>query len=335
MKRKAIITAVAAMLTCLVATGSVFAASMSFADVKANDWFYPYVTKMVEKGGITGYPDGTFKPQNTITNAEFVTAVVGSTLGKQQPTEKHWASGYMDAAKTAGLIVGDEMPQASWNQPITREKMAVIIARTTDKVLKEEPVQNTDQLKSQLKDYDQICDYCKDYVMQAYAKGIISGYPDGTFGGQKTATRAEACSILARMLEPAERKSEQAAPAGDTGKIGDVIKNPQDIFGGRDLTTYEIVDPSLYHMTLWTDKVGGKYIQMDQDPRMTFFVVNGQVKDIVYSGKNDNGKYDIQYHTVYQANSQNNIDISTVDYIGSYTTVDPVVKLIPNPFKHQ
>lgn len=335
MKRRAIITAVAAMLTCFVLSGTVFAAGLSFSDVKASDWFYPSVAKMIEKGGITGYPDKTFRPQNTITNAEFVTAVVGSTLGKQQPTGKNWASGYMDAAQNAGLIVSDEMPQANWDQPITREKMAVIIARTTEKILKEDPAKNTDQLKSQLKDYDQICNYCKDYVMQAYAKGIISGYPDGTFSGQKTATRAEACSILARMLEPASRKSEQAAPAGDTGKIGDMIKNPQDIFGGRDLTTFEIVDPSLYHMTLWTDKVGGKYIQMDQDPRMTFFVVNGQVKDIVYSGKNDNGKYDIQYHTVYQANSQNNIDITTVDYIGSYITTDPIVKLIPNPFKHQ
>lgn len=335
MKRKAIISVAVAILTCILLSGTVFAASLGFSDVQASDWFYPYVAKMVEKGGIAGYPDKSFKPQGTITNAEFVTAVVGSTLGKQQPTQKHWASGYIDAAKNAGLIVGDEMPDTSWNQPITREKMAVIIARTTEKVLKEEPAQNTDQLKSQLKDYDQICDYCKDYVMQAYAKGIISGYPDGTFGGQKTATRAEACSILARMLEPASRKSEQAAPAGDTGKIGDMIKNPQDIFGGRDLTTYEIVDPSLYHMTLLDYPTGQKTILMDKDPRMTIFVVDGQVKDTVDSGKKDDGKYDIEYHTPYQPGDKYNIDISTVDYIGSYVTTEPVIKLIPNPFKHQ
>ena len=43
-----------------------------FKDVKPNDWFTSPISKLVKMGGIGGYPDGTFKPNNTITGAEFI-----------------------------------------------------------------------------------------------------------------------------------------------------------------------------------------------------------------------------------------------------------------------
>lgn len=48
----------------------------NFTDVKADNWFAPYVQAAVEEGLFTGYPDGTFKPDRTITREE-IAAVVG------------------------------------------------------------------------------------------------------------------------------------------------------------------------------------------------------------------------------------------------------------------
>ena len=40
---------------------------LSFSDVKSGDWFYPYVTELVEAGDVNGYEDGTFRPNDSIT----------------------------------------------------------------------------------------------------------------------------------------------------------------------------------------------------------------------------------------------------------------------------
>ena len=76
-----------------------------FKDIKPDSWFAETVSRLVGKGGIDGYPDGTFKPNNTITRAEF-TKILVSTLGHENlsKTGSHWASGYISKAEEIGLI---------------------------------------------------------------------------------------------------------------------------------------------------------------------------------------------------------------------------------------
>lgn len=52
-----------------------------FSDVAQGDWFYRYVVGSIQYGWINGYPDGTFRPNNTITRAE-VTTIVNNMLGR-------------------------------------------------------------------------------------------------------------------------------------------------------------------------------------------------------------------------------------------------------------
>lgn len=53
----------------------------TFRDVSKNDWFYKYIVGSIQYGWINGYPDGTFKPNATITRAE-VTTIVNKMLGR-------------------------------------------------------------------------------------------------------------------------------------------------------------------------------------------------------------------------------------------------------------
>ena len=61
-----------------------------FSDVAANAWYYDYVVGSIQYGWINGYPDGTFRPNNTITRAE-VTAIVNRMLNRSADTD------YVDA----------------------------------------------------------------------------------------------------------------------------------------------------------------------------------------------------------------------------------------------
>ena len=52
-----------------------------FSDVFADEWYYGAVSCAAQNGWISGYPDGTFRPQNSITRAEAVT-IVNKMLGR-------------------------------------------------------------------------------------------------------------------------------------------------------------------------------------------------------------------------------------------------------------
>jgi len=54
-----------------------------FSDVPATHWAYEYVSSLTDKGVINGYEDGTFKPSNNITRAEFIKLMVSATLGEK------------------------------------------------------------------------------------------------------------------------------------------------------------------------------------------------------------------------------------------------------------
>lgn len=176
-----------------------------FKDVKVSDWFIETVSKLIGRGGIDGYPDGTFRPNNTITRAEF-TKILVSTLGHENlpKTGSHWASGYITKAEEIKLIGKGELKEI--DKPITRNEMAKMAANALD-YLGESHVSDRNLFRSQIKDFDKIPKAYQDYVLKAYSKGIITGYPDGTFKGDRGLTRAEASTVIIRVIEKDERKA--------------------------------------------------------------------------------------------------------------------------------
>ncbi|SCG83660.1 Endoglucanase [Proteiniborus sp. DW1] len=176
-----------------------------FSDIKSTDWYINTVSKLVGLGGIDGYPDGTFKPNGSITRAEF-TKILVSSLGFNNPTKtgNHWASGYITKAEEIKLIEKGELKNI--DSAISRNEMAKMCANALD-YLKESHVDNREDYKYQIKDFDKIPKEYQDYVLKAYTKGIISGYTDGTFKGNQGLTRAEASTVVIRVLDADERKT--------------------------------------------------------------------------------------------------------------------------------
>jgi hypothetical protein len=182
-----------------------------FSDVRETDWFYPTVSKLVEKGYIGGYPDGTFKPQNNIRVSEF-TKILISAIGYQVDVSKggYWAEGYINKAKELGIIQDNEFDD--YDRYITRGEMARMVVRAgtgtsaKGKGISLDVPENYKSYSYLITDYSTLDPDSKDIALKVFVSGIITGFPDGSFGFDKNATRAEACAILMRFLEKDQRK---------------------------------------------------------------------------------------------------------------------------------
>ena len=211
------ILAVMLSVAALVSASSA-AMAASYTDVPENAWYTGYVNKISELKGFAGYEDNTFRPDNQITQEEFVKTVVALTVGEQpeatgENTEPKrswkncwdsWAQPYLNKAMEMGLITEEDTDFRYNGLPCTRGNMAKIATRAFE-YLKEEDIADTSTYAAKLKDYSDIPDKFKSYVLQAYGKGIISGYEDGTFRSDGILTRAEASSVLVRLIDKAER----------------------------------------------------------------------------------------------------------------------------------
>jgi hypothetical protein len=125
-------------------------APAKFGDVKAGEWYAQAVNYLAARGVISGYTDGTFKPNQPISREEFTTL----------------------AAKFTALISGGSLPFSDVKPG----------------------------------------DWSYNYIRTAYAKNWVAGYPDGTFRPRNPITRAETVAVVNRILERTPKGVTPSAP---------------------------------------------------------------------------------------------------------------------------
>ena len=158
---------------------------------------------------IVGYPDSTVRPQNGITRAEVATIFFRLLTDETRNANSTKSNSYSDVAAGAwynhavstlsamGIVKGDSQGKFNPNAPITRAEFAAIAARFDDKA-------NTTAV-----DFSDIASHwAKNEISAAANNGWINGYTDGTFRPNNKITRAEAMTlvnrVLKRLLETAE-----------------------------------------------------------------------------------------------------------------------------------
>lgn len=182
LKEKFIVYVVLLINMLFPSNPNVVSAESSFPDIQ-NHWAQTNIEKAIDLDLVNGYPDGTFKPDNNVSIAEFIKLVVSTeSQGSQEnSTDEFWYLQYLRAANAKKIIINGEFED--YNAPITRHQAARVIARSIDP-------QSTS------------------YVDVVYENNIMNGYPDGTFRGENYITRAEAISVVLRMLgEPIGKQS--------------------------------------------------------------------------------------------------------------------------------
>lgn len=191
--------------------------SAGFSDVPTGSWYEETVSYMSENGIINGYPDGTFRPNKTISAAEFVSVTARCTgLKPSENTQNgHWAAGLLQAALDAGWYDWDELPPTgeTYDSPITRQvavntlMRALLPDKTGD--------YNTESVK--MTDFSSLGGRYYNKVLAAYACGVVTGDNEGRFMPQSSLTRAQACAIIERALKLSGIDPTNGANAGNTG----------------------------------------------------------------------------------------------------------------------
>ena len=150
---------------------------------------------------IVGYPDGNVKPGGNITRAEVATIffrllteevrTANSTQSNSlsDVTRGQWFNHAVSTLSSMGIVKGHNDGTFAPNAPITRAEFAAIAARFDDK--------NTD---TSSKFTDIASHWAKNEIGIAANKGWINGYPDGTFRPNQYITRAEAMTLVNRVL---------------------------------------------------------------------------------------------------------------------------------------
>ena len=214
-KRKLLTAGCTAALT-LTMSVSAFAANgvRSFSDVPSTHWGHAAIMDMVEKGMFAGTSTpvngiGTFSPNVTMTRGEFI-AVVTRGLYQEQldamenPNPNLWYAKNYYAAVENGIITKAEFSLSDMTKPMSRQEMALVSVRACEK--SGDKTKYTLVEPSAIADYNTVGSAYREAVRTAYSKGLIAGTDKkGSFTPKGTLTRAEAATVLYRMVEPSAR----------------------------------------------------------------------------------------------------------------------------------
>ena len=183
-----------------------------FPDVSSDAWYYDCVGWLSALEIVNGDTDGYFYPDRPIKRSEFLKMISIATELVASPTPLrgvHWAEPSWLMCVENGLLDynGENIIPLDFDaleQYITRYEMAVIISNAMESVMME----NTVEISSPevaITDYSSVPEGYRSYVEQAYGKGVITGFTDGSFGGDETLTRAQASMAVYRLLWNNER----------------------------------------------------------------------------------------------------------------------------------
>ncbi|OUN41002.1 hypothetical protein B5G26_12735 [Anaerotignum lactatifermentans] len=181
--------------------------TISFLDVKENDWFYEAVSYAVENGLMSGMSEDIFAPNTPLTR-EMLAVVLYNVEGQPESTEANTFTDvkgdmwYTDAilwANENGIVAGYDNSAYGVGDLITREQFATILYRYAQ--FKGYDTTQGGMAVREFSDYENISDYARPAMAWAVNAGIMGGMDDGTLMPQGKATRAEAATMLMNFCE--------------------------------------------------------------------------------------------------------------------------------------
>lgn len=183
--------------------------SIKFSDIKDDYWAKSSIEKITDAGIIKGYPDGTFKPEEPVTRAEFV-KIVNGVMGYEEGVSQTsfvdvkkdgWYNSAVLIAEKQGYITGFEDKTFRPNEKITKEQVCVIVSK----------MNNLKQLKENIKiPNDKISDWSKQYVLIVLSNRLMTLDEDGKFNPKQYATRALVADVLSKFLvEPVKEDKKE------------------------------------------------------------------------------------------------------------------------------
>ncbi len=209
----------ALLLMVLLVVNSIGGVAFAATDLKGH-WSEAKMTEWINKGYIKGYPDGTVKPNNKITRAEFMAIVNkafeftgGYSASFSDVKNTDWYYSVIATALSKGYIGGYPDGKMKPNAPISRAEAASIISKVAN-------LTADYQTASYYNDKAAIPTWALGAVGAVTKAGIMSGYTGGIFGPNRSITRAETVMALSKALGLQNLGSQVYDTPGSYGSAG-------------------------------------------------------------------------------------------------------------------
>jgi len=265
----------------------------AFSDTE-NHWAKSDIDSLYLNKIVSGYQDDTFKPNNKMTRAEFVTIInrmLGNTLQNNRYIPdinvKNWYFVEIRKAIESGLIKGDSNGYVKPNDYITRQEAMVILYRAFLSP-------NTAISTKEIKDIDKVSSWAREAVNSFLVYGYLNGYKDGTIRPRDNITRAEVVTLIKKII---------GCYADFGGFKGDLYGNVlvrgknvsfENVIVNGDL----IIAEGAENFSLYNIIVRGNILLRRDDiefPKENF-VVKGEIISIISKPEEDKSKYEnIEY----------------------------------------
>ncbi|WP_312117210.1 outer membrane protein assembly factor BamB family protein [Brevibacillus reuszeri] len=191
------------VLTVVEATNASPEADFSLSDIDRH-WAKNAIIEAVSKGIVYGYPDGTFKPDRTVTRAEFAVLLMNALkpagkgealIFKDKDAIGPWAEKQIAQCVELGIINGYSDGTFRPNKTITHAEMIVMVVRAANLPI------GDDITTAGFLDEASIPPYARSQVAVAKLYGITNYIADNRFRPNEASTRAESVTAIINMLK--------------------------------------------------------------------------------------------------------------------------------------
>lgn len=183
-----------------------------FMDLQSHLWARDAVEELSSMGIVHGDGKGNFNPSGNVTRAEFIKLLVATFCFPETPigsfadvTPEDWFHRWVMTASRQGIIEPGENGLFRPNEPITRQDIVYYTARAVKAAefsLEQPPL----YILYKFRDYDQVAGYAQSAFAAMNYAGIINGIGENMLGPLNPATRAEAATIIYRLLQTLDNR---------------------------------------------------------------------------------------------------------------------------------
>jgi hypothetical protein len=200
----------------LIATAPA-SAQTTFYDVPSNYWAAQFIQQLSQRGVIAGFPDGSFRPEEPVTRAQFA-AMINNAFQKAPQRQainfvdvpsNFWAANAIRQSYTIGFLAGYPGNRFEPNQNIPRQQVLVSLANG----LEYSPRANTQTTLQYFSDSFNIADWARSPIAAATERQIVVNYPNVQFlNPTATATRAQVAAFIYQALVSNNQASAISSP---------------------------------------------------------------------------------------------------------------------------
>lgn len=179
-------------------------AQAAFYDVPGNYWAQGFIQELAARNVIKGFPDGSFRPNEPVTRAQFA-AMVSNAFNQAQKrpavnfadvSSNYWGATAIQEAYTSGFMAGYPGLRFNPDQNIPRVQVLVSLANGLNYTTSNEAI-----LQQSYQDAYSIPDYARPSVAAATQNQLVVNYPNVNYlNPNETATRADVAAFIYQAL---------------------------------------------------------------------------------------------------------------------------------------